>query len=52
MKQIKYHVIEKDKDIVKLAGKFIDFSVLREKSFDDCQHIASAIIAGCNVIIS
>ncbi|MCH5339415.1 MAG: PIN domain-containing protein [Acetatifactor sp.] len=52
MKQIKYHVIETDKDIVELAGKFIDFGVLREKSFDDCQHIAAAILAGCDVIIS
>lgn len=52
MKQIKFHVIETDKDIVELAGKFLDFGVLREKSFDDCQHIASAILAGCDVIIS
>lgn len=52
MKQIKYHVIETNKDIVELAGKFIDFGILREKSFDDCQHIAVAILAGCDVIIS
>lgn len=52
MKQIKYHVIETDKDTVELAGKFIDFGVLHEKSFDDCQHIAAAILAGCDVIIS
>ena len=52
LKQIKYHVIETDKDIVELAGKFIDFGVLHEKSFDDCQHIAAAILAGCDVIIS
>lgn len=38
--------------VVELAGKFIDFGVLREKSFDDCQHIAAAILAGCDVIIS
>ncbi len=35
-----------------MAGKFIDFGILREKSFDDCQHIVDAIFAGCDVIIS
>lgn len=24
----------------------------KEKSFDDCQHIAAAILAGCDIIIS
>ncbi|MCM1124115.1 MAG: PIN domain nuclease [Eubacterium sp.] len=52
LKQIEYHTIETNNDIIELAGKFIDFGVLREKSFDDCQHIAAAILAGCDVIIS
>lgn len=50
--QIEYHTIETNNDIIELAGKFIDFGVLCEKSFDDCQHIAATILAGCDVIIS
>ncbi len=52
LKQIEYHTIETNNDIIELAEKFIDFGILREKSFDDCQHIAAAILAGCDVIIS
>ena len=52
LKQIKYHTIETNNDIIELAGKFIDFGILREKSFDDCQHIAAAVIYGCDCILS
>lgn len=37
---------------IELAEKFIDFGILKRKSFDDCRHIASAILAGCDVIVS
>lgn len=50
--QIDYNIIETDEDTVELAGKFIDFGILKQKSFDDCQHIAAAILAGCNIITS
>ena len=49
--QIDY-IIETDEDTVELAGKFIDFGILKQKSFDDCQHIAAAILAGCDIITS
>ena len=26
--------------------------ILTKKSYDDCQHIAAAILAGCDIIIS
>ena len=32
--------------------RFIDFGILKKKSFDDCQHIAAAILAGCDIITS
>lgn len=35
-----------------LAEKFIDFGILREKSKDDCRHIAVAILTGCDIIVS
>ena len=50
--QIEYHEVETDSNTIELAGKFIDFGILKKKSFDDCQHIAAAILAGCDVIIS
>ena len=52
LNQIEYHLIVTDEDTVGLAEKFIDFGILKQKSFDDCQHIASAILAGCDIIIS
>lgn len=52
LNQIEYHLIITDEDTVGLAEKFIDFRILKQKSFDDCQHIASAILSGCDIIIS
>ena len=52
LNQIDYTMAMVDKDTIELAGKFIDFGILRQKSFDDCQHIAAAIIAGCDIITS
>ena len=39
-------------EILELAEKFINFGILRQKSLDDCRHIASAIVAGCDLIVS
>ena len=52
LNEIEYIVVETDENTVELAEKFIDFGILRQKSFDDCQHIAAAILAGCDIIIS
>ena len=30
----------------------IDMGILGPKSFDDCQHIAAAVVHGCDCIIS
>lgn len=52
LNQIEYHEVETDSNTIELAEKFIDFGILKKKSFDDCQHIAAAILAGCDIIIS
>jgi predicted nucleic acid-binding protein len=52
LSQIHYTIIETSKDTVELAEKFIDFGILKQKSFDDCQHIAAAILSGCDIITS
>lgn len=50
--QIEYNIIETDENTVSLAEKFIDFGVLKRKSYDDCRHIAAAVLAECDIIIS
>ena len=50
--QIDYNIIETDEETVNLAEKFIDFGFLKRKSYDDCRHIAAAILTGCDFIIS
>lgn len=50
--QIEYTIIETGEETVELAEKFIDFGFLKRKSYDDCRHIAAAIHAGCDFIIS
>lgn len=52
LSRIEYHLIQTDEDTVALAEKFINFGILKQKSFDDCRHIAAATIAGCDIITS
>ncbi|MCM1386605.1 MAG: PIN domain-containing protein [Bacillus sp. (in: Bacteria)] len=52
LEQIEYNIIDTDEDTVSLAEKFIHFGFLKRKSYDDCRHIAAAILAGCDFIIS
>ena len=49
---MEYNVIETDENIVELAGKIIDFGILKQKNMDDCKHIAAAILSGCDIITS
>lgn len=39
-------------EIVELAQKIVDMGILRSKSYDDSQHIAAAVVNGCDCIIS
>lgn len=50
--QIEYNIIETDEKTVILAEKFIDLGFLKRKSYDDCRHIAAAILTGCDFIVS
>jgi len=52
MQRIQYVEVESNNDSVALASKFIDFGILAEKSFDDCRHIAAALVSGCDIIVS
>lgn len=52
VRQITFSVIESNEDTIALAEKFIDFGILKEKSFDDCRHLAAAILSDCDVVVS
>ena len=50
--QTRQTIIETDERTVILAEKFIDLGFLKRKSYDDCRHIAAAILTGCDFIVS
>jgi len=52
LQRIRYDRVESNNDTVALASKFVDFGILREKSFDDCRHIATALVSGYDIIVS
>lgn len=50
--QIEYTLIETNERTTAIAQRFIDLSILSPKSFDDCQHIAAAIVSECDIVVS
>ena len=52
--QIVYTAVEvvSDDQALKIARRFIELGILKQASFDDCQHIAAAITSECDVIVS
>ena len=52
LNQVKYERVEVTAATDSLAGKFIELGILKEKSLEDCLHIAAALISGCDIIVS
>lgn len=52
LEQIDYTPIEITDDMSDIAQQIINMGILTKKSYDDCQHIAAAVIYGCDCIIS
>ena len=52
LEEIEYTPIEITDDMSDVAQQLIDMGILTQKSYDDCQHIAAAVIYGCDCIIS
>jgi hypothetical protein len=52
LSEIEFVRVEINDEIEKIATKIIDCGILTQKSFDDCLHIASAIFAECDLIVS
>ncbi|GHT79394.1 hypothetical protein FACS1894130_07960 [Spirochaetia bacterium] len=50
--QIEYELVKSEPKAVDIASRIVDLGILKQKSFDDCQHIANAIVSGCDAIIS
>jgi predicted nucleic acid-binding protein len=50
--EIPYTTVTVDERALEIASRIVDLGVLRQKSFNDCRHIAAAIISECNVIVS
>ena len=49
---INYQRYQVTPEIKELAEKIIEFGVLAKKSYDDCLHIATAVVNNCNIIAS
>jgi predicted nucleic acid-binding protein len=50
--EAEYLFVNKTADMEALAAQIIATGILSEKSFDDCCHIALAILNDCDVIVS
>jgi predicted nucleic acid-binding protein len=44
--------LDETDEVMELAKQYINAGILKEKSFDDCQHIAYACVYNCDMIIS
>ena len=49
--QITYSHVDVNMDMIRIADKMVDWGILRQKSYDDCQHIAAAIVSRCDAIV-
>ncbi len=49
---VDYTLIQINDKIEEIALQIIEMGILTKKSYDDCQHIAAAIISECDCIIS
>jgi len=45
-------MLQENDEVAELAAAYIEAKILREKSFDDCQHIAYACVYNCDIIVS
>ncbi|GHT49736.1 hypothetical protein AGMMS49990_00940 [Endomicrobiia bacterium] len=52
LKEIEYSLVEIDKRSIAVAYRFIDLGILKKRNFNDCQHIAVAIVSGADIIVS
>ena len=52
LRAISYTLLQETDEVMELTTKYLDAGVLREKSYDDCQHIAYACVYNCDMLVS
>ena len=52
LRLIDFQVLPETEEVKELANQYVKNGVLKEKSIDDCFHIAHAVINNCDVIAS
>ncbi len=52
LNQINFKTVDITDDALMVAEKLIEIGILSRKSFDDCQHIAAAVVNQCDCIVS
>lgn len=52
LKEIEVTVVNAETEVDDLSQEFIKLGILKEKSIDDCMHIATALLLKCDVIVS
>ena len=51
-KQIHTNLLIDSDEVDALADEYIKNEILKQKSFDDCSHIAFAVVSNCDLIVS
>ena len=52
MKEVELTIVDAETEVEELSREFIKLGILKEKSIDDCMHIATALLLKCDVIVS
>jgi predicted nucleic acid-binding protein len=52
LREIKFQLLTKTSEVSHLANEYINHGALKKNSFDDCMHIAFAVVYNCDVIVS
>ena len=52
LREIDLTIVNAETEVENLSQEFIKLGILREKSIDDCMHIATALLLKCDVIVS
>ena len=45
-------LLDGNSEVESVANQIIQLGILTQKSFDDCLHIAHAVVSGCDYIVS
>ncbi|MDR0943154.1 MAG: PIN domain-containing protein [Ruminococcus sp.] len=52
LKEVKYTELNVDEKVLRLADEIVNQGILTKKSYEDCQHIAFAVLNRCDCLLS